>query len=436
MDLDRLTAAMSPVQLRSIAGAITTPQIALWSGAVASGKTVASLVAWLILLARAPRHGLVVIVGKTLQTIERNVLDVLMSPELFGPVAKHVHHTKGSNTAVILGRTVHLVGANDVKAEGKIRGMTVALAYVDEATLLPVGFWTMLLSRLRVENARLLATTNPDGPAHWLRKDYILRADEIGMRHWHSTLDDNVGLPPGFADRLRAQYVGLWHRRFIRGEWCLAEGAIYEAFDETQHVVDRMPEIKRWLSVGVDYGTTNPFSALSIGVGADRRLYVTNEYRHDSRHARRKMTDAEYSAAVQAWLRRVPRPGEITGANHAPARGIRPERIYVDPSAASFTTQLWADKVPHVGDADNAVLDGIRTVSSLFALDRLRIHKSCEGLLSELPGYSWDDEAAQRGEDKPVKVDDHSCDALRYGLHSSAWLWRPTLRLPVLDLAA
>src|SRR5690606_24239108 len=106
-------------------------QIALWSGAVSSGKTISSLLAFLILLTRAPSHGLVVIVGRTLQTIERNLIDPLQSPELFGPLAGQVHHTAGSTTAVILGRTVHLVGASDARAESRIRGATVALAYVD-----------------------------------------------------------------------------------------------------------------------------------------------------------------------------------------------------------------------------------------------------------------------------------------------------------------
>ena len=423
---------MSPAQVRSIAGALQAPQIAVWTGAVASGKTIASLVAFLILLARAPDHGLIVIVGRTLQTIERNVLDPLQSTELFGEIARHVHHTRGATTATILGRTVHLVGASDARAEGRIRGATIALGYVDEATLVPVAFWTMLLSRLRVEGAKLLATTNPDSPAHWLRRDYLLRADEVGLRHWHLTLDDNPGLPEGFADRLRRQYVGLWYRRFVAGEWVAAEGAVYDMWDPDRHVVDDLPPIARWLAVGVDYGTTNPFAAVLLGIGEDRRLYVASDYRWDSRQQRRQLTDAEYSTALQDWLAAVPVPHTLTNGRQQ-ARGVRPEHIYVDPSAASFMTQLWTDRVPGVTGADNSVLDGIRSVSSLLALDRLRVHRSCRGLLDELPGYSWDPAAAERGEDKPLKTADHSVDALRYAVHSSAWQWRPLLRL---DLAA
>lgn len=414
-----LALPLSRKQVASIVEAQHAP-IALWSGAVSSGKTIASLIAFLIALVVAPDHGLIVVVGRTLQTIERNLIDPLQSRHLFGPLAGHVHHTTGSTTATILGRTVHLVGASDARAEGRIRGATIALAYVDEATLLPHAFWMMLLSRLRVgSQSRLLATTNPDGPFHWLRKEFILRADEVGLRNWHFTLDDNPSLDPGFVTRLKAQYTGLWFRRFILGEWCLASGAVYDMFDETRHVVDLMPYMRRWTAVGIDYGTVNPFSAVLVGHGEDNRLYAVSEYRHDSATALRQLTDAEYSAAVRHWLANVRRPGE-----QGQATGVRPEWIFVDPSAASFMNQLWTERVPNIAPAVNDVLDGIRSVSVALGSGLLRIHRSCTGLLGELPGYAWDEKAAERGEDKPLKVADHSADALRYALHSTAHEWR------------
>lgn len=417
---------LSRAQIRSIVEAQDTP-IALWSGAVSSGKTIASLIAFLLRLVAAPDHGLIVVVGRTLQTIERNLIDPLQSTHLFGPLAQHVHHTTGATTATILGRTVHLIGASDARAEGRIRGATIALAYVDEATLVPYEFWMMLLSRLRVgDQSRLLATTNPDGPFHWLRREFILRADEVGLKNWHFTLDDNPSLAATFVTRLKAQYVGLWYRRFILGEWCLASGAIFDTFDDSRHVVDILPEMRRWMAVGIDYGTINPFVGLLIGHGADDRLYVASEYRHDSRTALRQMTDAQYSSAVQEWL---------GSYEHKGVKGIRPDWLFVDPSAASFLTQLWADGVPGVAKADNDVHDGIRSVSMALAADRLMVHRSCEGLLGELPSYAWDEKAALLGEDKPLKVNDHSCDALRYGLHSTVNEWRHLVRAS-LEVAA
>jgi phage terminase large subunit len=101
--------------------------------------------------------------------------------------------------------------------------------------------------------------------------------------------------------------------------------------------------------------------------------------------------------------------------------------VVVDPSAASFVAQIWQDGLSPT-QGNNEVLNGIRTVSSLLARDKLKIHRSCVNLINELPGYSWDPDRAAKGEDAPVKVDDHGCDAMRYGIHTTESLWRPALR--------
>jgi PBSX family phage terminase large subunit len=419
MNLEALGRVMSPKQIRSIAEALSTPQIALWAGAVSSGKTIASLLAFLIAVMRAPDHGLIVVVGRTLQTIERNIIDPLQSGVLFGFLSGQVHHTTGSTTAVILGRTIHLIGASDVRAEGRIRGSTIALAYVDEATLVPQSFWMMLLSRLRVPGAKLLATTNPDGPAHWLRTDFILRGADVGVRHWHFTLHDNPSLEQSYIDLLMAQYVGLWYRRFIAGEWCLASGAIFDMWDPAKHVVNVVPQIVQWISAAADYGTTNPFHAGRLGLGVDQRLYITHEWRYDSKREHGQLTDVEYSARFRAWL---------------DATGGRPPYTVVDPSAASFRVQLHQDGLSSTL-GDNEVLPGIRTVASLLATDRLKIAASCPELIAEFPGYSWDEAKTEKGEDAPIKVADHGLDMTRYATHTTRSIWHGQLREPVLQAA-
>ncbi|MEV0445950.1 terminase [Streptomyces spectabilis] len=206
----------------------------------------------------------------------------------------------------------------------------------------------------------------------------------------------------------------------IDGAWVIAEGAIYDMWDESRHVVTELPEMRRyWASA--DYGTTNPFAALILGEGVDDRLYVCAEWRHDSRATHRSMTDAQYSAAVRSWLTTL---------------DVAPEWTFIDPSAASFSTQMWQDGHPGLARATNDVTDGIRSVSSLLAADRLLVHASCEGLLAELPGYSWDPKATERGTDAPIKVDDHSADALRYVVHSTAHEWRHLLTAPPQEAAA
>ena len=68
--------------------------------------------------------------------------------------------------------------------------------------------------------------------------------------------------------------------------------------------------------------------------------------------------------------------------------------------------------------ADNEVLDGIRRVSTLLKRRLIKVNPSCEAILDEFGAYIWDEKAALRGEEKPVKQSDHSLDALRYYVNS------------------
>ncbi|MDC2953377.1 PBSX family phage terminase large subunit [Streptomyces gilvifuscus] len=405
----------SPKQIRSIAAA--NRRINLWEGAVSSGKTIASAWAWMVFVPQASTTGELVMIGKTKDSLYRNVLQPMMNPEIFGELAAQVEYTPGAVTCRIFGRLVHVIGANDIKSENKIRGMTCAGAYVDEATLLPEPFWDMLLTRMRAPGARIYASTNPDSPAHWLKAQFIDNPiRRAAMKVFSFVLDDNVHLDHEYVEHTKASFSGLFYKRFILGEWCVAEGAIYSMFDEPRHVVDIVPTIERWIALGVDYGTANPLHAILVGLGIDGRLYVTSEWRYDGRASMHQLTDAEYSEQIRGWLSTLRPPGALT-------TGVQPQYVVVDPSAASFIQQLHRDRLTPY-PADNSVLDGIRTVSSLLATGRLLVHRSCTELIKEIQGYVWDPKAALLGEDKPLKLNDHGVDALRYALQTTESLWR------------
>lgn len=406
---DLSAGALSDQQVRSIAEA--QARVNVWEGSIRSGKTVGSLLRWLMHVAAVrDLPGELFMFGRTRDSIARNVFGPLRDRSLFGPLARQVDYTTGAATATILGQTVHVLGANDKQAEEKVRGLTGKGAYGDELTTVPAPFFRQSLGRLSVAGAKLFGTTNPDNPAHWLRQDFLLDPS-LDLRSWHFTIDDNPHLDPDYVRNIKAEYKGLWFKRFILGQWVQAEGAIYEMFDEDEHVVDELPPIERVLAAGVDYGTTNPFAALMLATTRDGRLVFTREYRHDPRKTRRQLTDAEFSAELRRWL-------------DAEGETGRPKWLAVDPSAESFQLQLHRDQVRGIADADNTVGDGIRLFASLLATRRLVIHRSCRGLIGEIPGYVWDDKAAEKGEDKPVKKDDHSCDAARYAVATTRAAWQ------------
>lgn len=417
---------------------LATARLNLWEGSVRSSKTVSSLIRWIKFVREAP-PGNLLMTGKTERTLKRNVIDPLT--QWLGPTRCKL--VAGSGELWLLGRRVYVAGANDERAQDKIRGLSLLGAYVDEMSTLPESYWSMLLTRLSDDGAQLFGTTNPDSPAHWLMRDYLDRssvwldhagqlqrsADEgaLDLARFSFRLADNPHLSATYIDSLAKEFTGLWRKRYIEGLWVAAEGAIYDMWDPDHMVVDIIPPITSWLCVSLDYGTTNPFHAVLLGLGADSCLYVVSEWRHDSRQKHRQLTDAEYSQQLRQWLQEVPVP-----ASRRPdgtwMRGVQPHYVIVDPSAASMRTQLHRDGMsPVLGN--NEVLDGIRTVSSLLAADKLKISRDCPALIAEMPAYSWDSDATKKGEDKPVKVADHGVDALRYAVMTTRSLWQHAIPL-------
>lgn len=391
----------------------STARINVWEGSVRSGKTIASLLRWLIYVATSDVTGELIVVSRTRSSAARNVFAPLSDPNLFGEAAHQVHYVAGADTATVLGRTVWVLGSSDVRSETVLRGLTCSGAYVDEITLLREDFFTQLLNRLW-EGAKFFGTTNPDNPGHWLKKKFLDRLEVLpDWRVWKFLLDDNPALSEERKAAIRRENTGLFYRRNVLGEWVAAEGAIYGMWDPARHLVtpDRIPPMDRVLALGSDYGTTNNTTGLLLGLAQDT-LWVLDEW------APASMTDAELSASLLRWLSQ--RPVDSWRA---------PEWVFVDPAAASFKMQLRRDGLLNTRNAAPAVLPGIRTVGSLFATDRLKVSTSCKRLVDEIPGYSWDPKATERGEDKPIKENDHFCDGLRYAVQSSQRLWRNQIPL-------
>lgn len=409
----------------------------LWIGAVRSSKTVCSLLRWLDYIVSGP-PGELAMIGKTERTLKRNVLDPIVS--MVGPRRAKV--TMGSGEATIFGRRIYLFGANDENAVTKIQGPTLAGWYGDEIPTWPESVFAMARTRLSVPGAQWFGTGNPAASNHYLNQDFIKRAayvieldgsvieragdDVVDMSVFCFTLDDNPTLDPGFVARLKREYVGVFYRRMILGEWCMAEGAIISEWDDARNVMPRadMPIMTQWLATGVDYGTLAPFAALTMAIGPDLNvrgeqcLYLTDEWSWDSRRERKALSDVEYSAALRKHLRGIRHPG-VEGD----LRGVMPEMVAVDPSAASFRVQCYRDGLP-TRAADNEVADSLRVANSLVAAGKLVVAKECVGLLDEIPGYVWDDKAAKLGEEKPLKINDHRIDAgLRYAPYSSRHMW-------------
>ena len=369
-----------------------THRFNIWVGSVRAGKTYSSIRALISFMKNGP-PGDCMIIGVNRSTIQRNVLTTMY--KLLGfPCPSPM-----CNKTTLYNRDVYFVGAPDVSAVTTIQGSTLAMAYVDEATCIPEVFWKMLETRLSVPGARLFATCNPEGPAHWLKKQYIDRSDVHDLKYWQFNLDDNPILDESYKKAIKASFSGMFYKRYILGEWALAHGAIYDCYDQDNEYIHDFPNPSYYI-VGIDYGTTNATAAVLCAITPNKwpQVRVESEYYYDSAIRGRSKTDAELVKDIRDWI----------ATKNVSA-------IYIDPAAASFKIALRQADLP-VLDANNDVLLGIKIVSKFIAGKNILIHKGCQTLREHIQSYSWDPKAADRGEDKPVKKNDHICDALRYAV--------------------
>ena len=363
----------------------------LLTGATRSGKT---HVTYDLLLKRMRTQppGNCLLIGKTERTLKRNVLNPLR--ERFGE--KYVSRVFGDGEVYLFGRHCYITGANDERAVTKIQGMSAVYAYGDEVTTWPESVFQMLKSRLDKPGAKFDGTCNPEGPYHWLKKDVIDKKDELNVKHWHFTLDDNPFLDPEFVESLKKEYSGVWYQRYILGLWVMAEGIIYDMFDQSKHVVPTVDRPYTQYYVSCDYGTQNPM-AFGLWGFYDGVWYKVKEYHYDGRARGRQKTDEDYYQDLLDFVGNLP---------------IR--SIIIDPSAASFIATIRKRGRFHVRQAKNDVKEGIRNMATALTTRKILYNDCCKETFREFASYVWDEKAAERGEEKPVKQNDHQMDADRY----------------------
>ena len=362
-------------------------------GAVRSGKTLAmglGFFLWAMSCFSGRRFALC---GKTRGGVRRNVVE-----ELLPWLRKLGMTVLDSRTAQVLtvrfGRQeneFYLFGGKDEGSAALIQGMTLAGVFLDEVVLMPRSFVEQACARCSVEGSRLWFSCNPEGPQHWFYKEWILQADKRNCLHLHFTMQDNPSLSQTVRRRYERLYTGVFYRRFILGQWCQAEGRVYDFFDTASVRPAPRGVFEQWV-ISCDYGTVNP---ASFGLWGKQNgvWYRTDEFYFDSRREGRQMTDAEYAEKLR----------KLAGG-----RTIR--EVIVDPSAASFMEVLRRNGWK-VRKADNDVISGIRKTADALKEGRIVICERCTDCLREMDLYVWDLEA---GGDRVVKKNDHAMDDMRY----------------------
>ncbi|MBQ8881162.1 MAG: PBSX family phage terminase large subunit [Oscillospiraceae bacterium] len=365
----------------------------LCDGAIRSGKTL-SMVTGFFLWSMASFNGCCFgLCGRTIGTLRRNIIGNL--PEWLGS-ALQVRENRSENKLVVTDRagksnTYYLFGGQDESAYKVIQGITLAGVLLDEAALMPRSFVEQACARCSVRGSKLWFNCNPEGPEHWLYREWIQKAREKNLLHLHFTMDDNPGLDPAIRARYEAMYTGVFYRRYVLGQWCMAEGLVYD-FQAERHITRDIPEQGRYY-ISVDYGTRNPFSA-GLWCVTDGRAVRIREFYHSGRDSGKMLTDEEYYRELESLA------------------GEKPvEYVVVDPSAASLIATIRAHGRFSVRKAKNDVLSGIRLVAGMLREGCLQFAPGCKDAIREFSLYRWEEDGQT---DRVRKENDHAMDDIRY----------------------
>jgi PBSX family phage terminase large subunit len=417
----------------------------LLEGSVRSSKTWAIDCKLIYRLCTYKVHGKRVICGATKQTVYKNML-----LDIFAVVGKkNYSYNRASGELWLFGIQWFIIGARDESSYKNILGMTIGIALCDEWTEFPRSFTMQLFLRLSPPGARLYATTNPGTPQHYLFTEVIHNenfAPDLEIIHF--TLEDNPNIDETTKKQIIASQKGVYYQRYILGLWVVAEGAIYkDAWSDSLLYTDDLinptsvltpdgkyvPVSKRPVSIyghggytnhviAIDYGTHNPCVFLEYFDDGDV-VWEDREYYWDSVKEMKQKTDGEYADDLERFIK----DSRIIGQNSP--------KIVVDPSATSFKLELTKRGL-WVVDANNEVLDGIHRVSEVLACQALRVHYQNENARRETGLYSWDKKSGEKGNEQPIKMNDHTQDARRYAIMELFPDWRMITVMELLQLAA
>jgi PBSX family phage terminase large subunit len=331
-----------------------------------------------------------ILAGADLGAVQRNVLNELTNKyDIEFKFDKH-------NRFILFGVQVCCFGHSKINDLGRIRGMTAFGAYINEGTMANEEVFNEIKARCSGEGARILIDTNPDQPEHWLKTNFIDKADGEIIQEYHYKLDDNKFLSDRYRNNVKASTPsGMFYDRDVNGLWVSAEGIVYKDFRIDTHYINSkdLKDVKfvKYFA-GVDWGYEHYGSIVVIGKDDKGNFYLIKEY-------------AKQHEEIDYWVNIAKEVKETYGNIIFYCDTARTEHI------ARFRREGLRAKY-----ADKSVLSGIEVVAKGFKTNTLKvIEENVELFKKEIFMYAWNKTTGE-----PIKLWDDVLDALRYALYTES----------------
>lgn len=314
-----------------------------------------------------------------------------------------------NGSALVYGGMADDEQREQIRSIGHAGGVDVI--WMEEANRFTEDDYNEALGRLRGTAAnwrQIILSTNPDAPTHWIKRRLI---DGGQAAVYYSRAADNPNNPSQYLDTL-SQLTGVLGKRLSGGLWVQSEGAVYDGFDDSVHVIEPFAVPDDWRRIMVvDFGYTNPFVCQWWAIDNDERMYLYREIymtrRTVDEHAR-QIRDLWQGESMEAVVCDHDAEDRATLA----ANGIYNQAAIKDVSRG---IQKVSQRLAKAGDGKPRLF---MLRGALVERDRAleASMKPCS-TTEEISGYAWATATdGKPAKEEPMKVNDHGMDAMRYAV--------------------
>lgn len=296
------------------------------------------------------------------------------------------------------GPTIYLRTASDPDS---IVGITnVTGIWGDEAGKYSLYFWQNIEGRAALKNCPITLTTTPYS-LNWLYKE-IVKPVKDGKRNdiflvGAKSIENPYFSKEAYYKRQRTMDARMF-RAMYEGQFERMAGIVYDCFNEKLHLKKSVTDLvlgKMKFFGGIDWGYTDPFCFLIIGIYDAHRFVISETYQSG-------LTPFQIINIVKSKMQIFPI-----------------QQIFCDPSQPGMIQALAEQKIPAI-KAENDIMTGIGEVYKLLKEEGISfLEGKCPHLLDEFETYHYPEPKDLKPDqnqplDKPVDQTNHACDALRY----------------------
>ena len=167
--------------------------------------------------------------------------------------------------------------------------------------------------------------------------------------------------------------------------------------------------------IGGDYGQQNATTYQAFGLDTYKKKFQgLGEYYHSGRESGRQRSPSEYASDLVGFMDDLHEKYDI-----------RVFYVFLDPSAKGLAEEVRRatrnlEYSVLIRDAENDVALGISRVQKALVFDILKVSPYQENAIREFGIYEYDKKSIEKGNEVPVKENDHCMDAIRYAV-MGAW---------------